>query len=186
MTDAELAALMHQYDAEQREAEVIWFYRACEKIQPKVIVEIGIKVGGNFKILSTLLDKHGLAVGVDPWTKITSREIASAWKMNDALCDVRHVKGDSHDVATQEELQDVLGGRPIDVLFIDGDHSTEGMLADYADYSPLVRPGGIIAVHDIFYLVEVTEAWRRLPHPGPKYESPRNQSSIGIGYVVKL
>ena len=37
----------------------------------------------------------------------------------------------------------------MDFLFIDGDHSYEGVKRDFADYAPLVRPGGLIAFHDI-------------------------------------
>jgi len=32
---------------------------------------------------------------------------------------------------------------------IDGDHEYEGVLADFNAYLPLVRPGGLIAFHDI-------------------------------------
>jgi hypothetical protein len=47
----------------------------------------------------------------------------------------------------------ILRNEPIDFLFIDGDHSYEGVLQDFAMYSWLVRRGGLIAFHDI------------LPHP---------------------
>ena len=33
-------------------------------------------------------------------------------------------------------------------MFIDGDHSEEGLLADWRTWSPLVEPGGIVALHD--------------------------------------
>jgi hypothetical protein len=36
----------------------------------------------------------------------------------------------------------------LDVLFIDGDHSYEGVLTDWLLYSPLVRKRGIVAFHD--------------------------------------
>ncbi len=184
--DAEISRLIDEYRAEQRAPEVLWFYRACATIQPKVIVEIGIKVGGNFKILSTHLETDGLAVGIDPWEEITREEIDSAWKMDDARCVVRHIRKNAHSPDAKRDLCALLAGRPIDVLFIDGDHSTEGMLQDYSDYSPLVRSGGLIAVHDIYYLKEVAEAWAKIPaSAGERYESERNQSSIGIGYVVK-
>jgi cephalosporin hydroxylase len=177
MNDEQLKNMINLYQAEQREWEVIWFYRAVEEIKPKVIVEIGIKEGGNLKILSTHLDKDGLAVGIDPRKEIP-------WKMNDSTCEVVHICGDSHSLSTLNQLKEVLKERPIDVLFIDGDHSTAGMLADYADYSPLVRKGGLIAVHDIYYLEEVKQAWKQVPG-NHKYESPWNQSSIGIGYIKK-
>ena len=177
MTDEELRRIYLKYQAEQREAEVIWFYRHVEKIKPKVIVEIGIKEGGNLKVLSTHLDEDGLAVGIDHRKEIP-------WKMNDSKCPVHHVVGSSHLPETIEKLKTLLDGRLIDVLFIDGDHSKEGMLQDFYDYSPLVRTGGIIAVHDIFYLPEVIAAWAEVPG-SQRFESPRLASSIGIGFVIK-
>jgi len=42
-----------------------------------------------------------------------------------------------------------LNGEPLDFLFIDGDHTYEGVKRDFEMYSPLVRNGGIIAFHDI-------------------------------------
>ena len=37
---------------------------------------------------------------------------------------------------------------PLDMLFIDGDHRYEGVLADWLLYKHLVSPGGIVAFHD--------------------------------------
>ncbi|HUI06237.1 MAG TPA: class I SAM-dependent methyltransferase [Verrucomicrobiae bacterium] len=38
---------------------------------------------------------------------------------------------------------------PIDLLFIDGSHQYEDVLADFEDFFPHVKPGGIIAFHDV-------------------------------------
>jgi len=182
LSDQELHQLVQRYQAEQREAEVIWFYRAVEGLEPtpQVIVEIGIKEGGNLKVLSTHLDKNGKAIGIDPRQEIP-------WNMKDSDCHVYHIARSSHEQETKDRLIEILDGQEIDVLFIDGDHSTEGMLQDYEDYSPLVRKGGIIAVHDIYYLEEVKVAWSKVKinKRGKVFESPWNQSSIGIGYIVK-
>ena len=176
MNDHALVRMVKEYAAEQRSEEVVWFYRHAEKIEPKVIVEIGVKEGGNLKVLSTLLPKDGLAVGIDTRESIP-------WSMDDSECTVLFISGSSHDNETQDKLKSVLNGRKIDVLFIDGDHSTEGMLQDFNDYSGMVRDGGIIAVHDIYYLPEVTKAWERIE--GKKHMSEKKQSSIGIGFIYK-
>lgn len=39
--------------------------------------------------------------------------------------------------------------RPIDILFIDGSHEYEDVKADFYAFYPFVKPGGIIAFHDI-------------------------------------
>lgn len=37
---------------------------------------------------------------------------------------------------------------PIDVLFIDGDHTYEGVKDDWDNFSPFVKPGGVVYFHD--------------------------------------
>jgi predicted O-methyltransferase YrrM len=44
----------------------------------------------------------------------------------------------------------------LDLLLIDGDHTLEGCLSDLELYAPLVRPGGIILVHDVAPTMTIT------------------------------
>jgi hypothetical protein len=37
---------------------------------------------------------------------------------------------------------------PLDFVFIDGDHSYEGALADFCYWTPKIKKGGILAMHD--------------------------------------
>ena|SRR3990167_2056888 len=178
LTDRQLKGVINTYMAEQRIDEGIWFYRHVESIIPNVIVEIGVKEGGNLKILSSHLNKGDLLIGIDQ-----RKKESIPWKMDDARCQVRYIEGDSHSKETISQIVSILDGRLIDVLFIDGDHSYTGMLQDHADYSPFVRHGGIIAFHDIYYLEDVAKAWQSLE--GRKFEFERNQSSIGIGFIIK-
>ncbi len=39
-----------------------------------------------------------------------------------------------------------LGG--VDFVFIDGDHSYDGLRGDWEAWSPLIAPGGCVALHD--------------------------------------
>jgi predicted O-methyltransferase YrrM len=43
---------------------------------------------------------------------------------------------------------------PIHLLFIDGSHSYEDVLADFAGFFPHVVPGGVVAFHDV-----INESW---------------------------
>lgn len=62
-----------------------------------------------------------------------------------------------------------LGMKPVDMVFIDGDHSYEGASGDIINWLPNIKPGGIIAVHDY----DKAEAYKRehivdtVPHPKP-------------------
>lgn len=37
---------------------------------------------------------------------------------------------------------------PVDLVFIDGDHSYAGLKADWESWSGLIAPGGVVALHD--------------------------------------
>ncbi|WP_040320336.1 class I SAM-dependent methyltransferase [Aeromicrobium marinum] len=39
---------------------------------------------------------------------------------------------------------------PVDVVFVDGGHTDEHAGNDYAGWSPWVRPGGALLIHDVF------------------------------------
>ena len=42
----------------------------------------------------------------------------------------------------------------VDLLFIDGDHRYPSVLMDWLLYSPLVKPGGLIAFHDVAVTID--------------------------------
>jgi hypothetical protein len=57
--------------------------------------------------------------------------------------------GSSADPAMGAALDEVLDGRGVDVLFVDGDHRYEGVRADLLGYGPKVAADGLVALHDI-------------------------------------
>lgn len=69
--------------------------------------------------------------------------------LRDILLKIFLIRADSHDIRTLDVVKRILGGHKLDFLFIDGDHTYEGVKKDFEMYSPLVRKGGLIAFHDI-------------------------------------
>lgn len=59
------------------------------------------------------------------------------------------IRADSKDPKTIKQLLEILGQTKIDLLFIDGDHTYEGVKADFQNYSPMVSKGGMVVFHDI-------------------------------------
>ena len=59
--------------------------------------------------------------------------------------ELRDFRSDSQDPATIEAVGEC---GPFDFVFIDGDHTYDGVRADWLAYSPLVRSGGLVAFHD--------------------------------------
>ncbi|RNL85591.1 class I SAM-dependent methyltransferase [Halostreptopolyspora alba] len=70
----------------------------------------------------------------------TFRETMAAAGLED---EVVAVVGRSADVAR-------LWHAPLGMLFIDGGHTEQAAREDYAGWSPHVRPGGALAIHDVF------------------------------------
>ena len=54
------------------------------------------------------------------------------------------------DRASREVRHEDLENRKVDLLFIDGDHTFDGCMADVRRYMPMVREGGLIILHDVY------------------------------------
>lgn len=52
---------------------------------------------------------------------------------------------------------------PLDFLFIDGDHTYPAVLQDFTDWTPLLKTGGILAIHD----ARMSREGGANYHPGP-------------------
>jgi len=74
-------------------------------------------------------------------------------KMNNNNIDLHLIKGSSLDIEYQKFFQQ-KNIKNLDVLYIDGLHTTEGCSADWDLYSPCVKKGGIILV-DNYEMKEV-------------------------------
>jgi GT2 family glycosyltransferase/cephalosporin hydroxylase len=60
---------------------------------------------------------------------------------------VTEIQGDSHDPKFVEEVKSKVG--TVDVLFIDGDHSYDGVKQDFENFYSQVKMNGYIIFHDI-------------------------------------
>jgi cephalosporin hydroxylase len=147
----------------QKQGELEWLLEHVRLVDPLVIVEIGVDQGGTFHAFeeaAPLADVIGIDIGYGRWSS------------GPPLADPRVIIGDSHLPSTRIELERRLAGRPIDFLFIDGDHSFDGVAEDYWKYMPMVRTGGLVALHDVAHHspetgVQVAEFWQRVKHRHP-------------------
>lgn len=136
-------------------AEVLYLL-ASEDPAPRVVVEIGSAWGGTLYAWRQLPGRPAVY-------GVTQEHFGVPERDHGAVV----LAGDSHDRSTLRRLSDQLGRRPVDVLFIDGDHSYAGTLADWRMYSPLVRAGGLVLFHDIRCPGEeaVREVWEQKIRP---------------------
>jgi len=131
----------------QRRAEFLGLLGRASALRPSVILEIGSAAGGTAFLWTRIARGDALLVLLDDTFGAARRTALRRFArgQQQVVC----IQGDSHDTATQTRLRRALRGRAVDVLFIDGDHRYEGVAADLATYGRLVRPGGLVALHDI-------------------------------------
>jgi predicted O-methyltransferase YrrM len=111
-------------------------------------VEIGTWKGGTSIFMSRHPNETDV-FGIDVFAFDHQREEAEHYRQ------LLQGKGTVHWIGKDSEsalpdLQTQLNGKEIDILFIAGDHSLEGTVADFELYAPLVSDGGFIAFDDFF------------------------------------
>jgi cephalosporin hydroxylase len=137
--------------------EISALVELLKKQRLRHVMEIGSEAGGTFYLWCRLTAIGGLKISLDlPNGASGSGRFrdASALARRTTLfkrwsANVHVVTGDSHEQNSRREVEEALAGNKLDFLFIDGDHSYEGVKADFEDYKGFVRPGGLIAFHDI-------------------------------------
>lgn len=135
-------------------SEILSLAERQEKLRAKVVVEIGTADGGTLLLSSMLADSEATLISID----LQDGQFGGgypAWKrpLYESFArekqEIHLLQGDSHQQEMYQKLHTILNGRQVDYLFIDGDHTYEGVKQDFEMYSPLVRQGGMIAFHDI-------------------------------------
>jgi predicted O-methyltransferase YrrM len=179
----------------QVRSEIVEWTKILAAAAPRRAMEIGTYRGGTLYLLCTFSQPDAQIISLDlprgqfgggyhrakiPLFKFFARRGQT----------LRLVRADSHEPETKQRIERLLRGQPLDFLFIDGDHTYEGVKRDFKMYAPLVRPGGIVAFHDIAEHIpeehcEVATFWNEIKQQYPHREiiEDRNQRWAGIGIL---
>ena len=179
----------------QKSVEAFALARMVERLRPRGVLEVGTAHGGSFLLWARSAAPDAALVSVDapPWELDDPSEADKRQALQRVASggqSVTVIRGNSHDPAVRRRAGDCFRERGVDFLFIDGDHSRAGVEADFRDYAPLVRPGGIVALHDIHphsqgWGGEVPGFWREIRDRYRHTEliaDPR-QDGFGIGVI---
>jgi len=187
-----------KYELIQHDEEFIPFIEFLKAKNVQSFIEIGTYRGGTLFVLSKMF--HGKKISIDfpnpafgysdtnkdirGYIDVKSRTEA----FEKEFTDIHFVVADSHLQETSDEVKTLLQGQKVDFLFIDGDHTYEGVKKDYEMYRALVREGGLIAFHDIKdclfhrkHHCRVDLFWKELQ--GDKTEFLSEHEDRGIGVV---
>jgi Methyltransferase domain len=150
---------------------------------PAVVVEIGCDRGGTLYAWTQVCPAvYGIT------TADNGYESGGSGLALETHGAVVHV-GDSHDQGSLDWLLGQLAccenptvAHQVDALVIDGDHHVAGVRQDLAMYGPLVRPGGVILLHDISYTPDPrAEVWKLWPELAERYQASEIHNPAG-GY----
>lgn len=178
----------------QQRDEIAEFLAMVEPQRPRTLVEIGTASGGTLFLLSRVAAPDAMLVSIDlpggrfgggygRWRAPLYRSFARPGQT------IRLIRADSHGPETFRRLRAITGTRGLDVLFIDGDHTYEGVHRDFAMYGTLVNAGGWIGLHDILpdssdASNEVHRCWREIRKCFPHREIIADCSGkYGIGLI---
>ena len=140
-----LALRAWRHNANQKLVEFAALIRLLSERELNVVVEIGSAQGGTYWAWCRLATPTAHLVSVDlPGNDEWDARVRSYPRPTQTQTVIR---ADSHDPQTVRSLDGLKGS--VDLLFLDGDHSYEGVRADFENYALLVRPGGLIAFHDV-------------------------------------
>ena len=176
--------------------EIAELLRILKSLKPRICLEIGTAGGGTLFLFAQVANPDATLISIDlPGGPFGGGY--PAWKIPLYKSFARYptqrihlLRCNSHDQETLEMVRGTLGSRKLDFLFIDGDHSYEGVKRDFEMYSPLVRKGGIIAFHDIVSgppenVGGVPEFWNDIKNKYKHLEIVKdpNQGGYGIGVI---
>jgi len=175
----------------QIEAELASLLKHVRELNPSRVLEIGTATGGTLYLWTRLAQPDATIVSVDlpggnfggGYSRLRTPVYRRFARPKQKLFLLR---ADSHEGGTLAEVERLFQGSPIDLLFIDGDHTYEGVKQDWEMYSPLVREGGLVVFHDVagnYGDTQVKRHWDSIKDAFPHFEymvHPRGHYGIGV------
>lgn len=138
-----------------------WLDWLHKQLLPAVYLEIGVETGRSLR----LARPPTRAIGIEPELLVTEEAFEADTQL--------------HPLTSAAFFADPAKTAPllsrIDLAYIDGDHRFPAVLADFIGLEPLMRPDGVIAVHDVWPIDELTaqperttgfytgDVWRLIP-----------------------
>jgi cephalosporin hydroxylase len=159
--------------------------KVCQWVrEANSILEIGSRYGENMRFLAAAMRGNKLVCvdlpDVEGWNdrEILDELVVNVTRLNNGGYDVTLIVGDSHNF---DVLEKVESKAPYDVVFIDGDHTYQGVKVDWDMYA---RLGKIVIFHDINPEngLGVSKLWEEIRGNKESYIAPG--SLMGVGKVV--
>lgn len=180
----------------QNMKELLGFVKMLQQQPLNRICEIGTFRGGTLFVWCRIAQPEATIISIDlPGGEFGGGYNERSIPFFESFCQPEQklecIRGSSHDPTIRDDFASRFGSDKLDFLFIDGDHSYEGVKKDFDFYSQFVKQGGYIGFHDIVHRpkqpdIEVHRFWNELKE---KYECHEfiedtdERRAIGIGLI---
>ncbi|WKZ24980.1 MAG: class I SAM-dependent methyltransferase [Patescibacteria group bacterium] len=187
------------FDPIQLKSEIISLLEIVKTAKPRVILEIGTAKGGTLFLFSRIADNKAEIISLDLDASlgkygggypVIKKPLFKSFAQAEQA--IHLIRADSHKESTKEKVKGLLQDKLVDFLFIDADHTYEGVKKDFLMYSELVRPGGLVAFHDIITANDtddygVERFWNEIKNNYEHFEfiEDRSLRAYGIGLLIK-
>ena len=165
-----------EYSMIQNPIEIQKFSEFFVSLNCKNVLEIGTFLGGTFYTMCKLSNTDGKKISIDCPDVIAPGSEVVKQKHNQIdeylvkfAKNVVIIRDNSKSEECFQKLEKELQGESLDFIFIDGDHTYEGVKSDFTNYKKYLKDGGYIAFHHIDYLsstisigCEVYKFWNEL------------------------
>ena len=159
-------------------------YGLARSLKPKVAVEIGSARGKSACFIGRALKENGRGklFAIDPHTRTDWNDEDSVDTLDEIRRNIRSLKLDAQ-VEIIRETSERAAQRwmlPIDMLFIDGDHSYEGVKRDWELFAHHVTQFGVVVFHDTLWELQPDSPYSRADMGVPAFVEELRQA----GYPV--
>ena len=126
----------------QKKYEILAIQEYIKHVKLNKVLDIGTFEGGTAYLWAKMIEPNGKVYCTD-----LNFDRHKFYNNTPEQKSIIELKGNTNDPNFVKMIQDTVG--MVDLLFIDGDHSYEGVKNDFINFSPLVKPGGCVMLHDI-------------------------------------
>jgi len=142
-------------------------------LKPEVVVEIGSAQGKSACYIGMALKEigEGKLYAIDPHTRTDWNDQGPEDTLQIMTENIKKLNLQKHVEIVRQTSVEVRAWwkLTIDMLFIDGDHSYEGVKGDWEMFSPFVRPFGVVIFHDTIWDLKPDMQYHRADMGVPKF-----------------